>query len=100
MNPDAVGRATGNSILSRLAVIAWVLVLISGLCVIYNSHICRVLNNELALLEQEKHRLEVEWGQYLLEESSLASLQRVETLAKVELALKVPSLATIIMVRP
>lgn len=74
--------------------------LLSGLSVIFVSHQCRLLYNELAVLEQEKNRLEVAWGQYLLEESSLASLHRVETVARQELAMRAPTLEQIVVVNP
>jgi cell division protein FtsL len=78
----------------------WLITLTSGLGVVYNSHHCRLLYNDLALLEQEEHHLEVLWGQYLLEENSLASLHRVESLAASELGMQVPALDQIIMVKP
>ncbi len=78
----------------------WALMLFSGLCVVFVSHQCRLLYSELALLEQHKNRLEVEWGQYLLEESSLASLHRVETVSQRKLGMRAPLLDQIVVVRP
>ena len=86
--------------LSRVTVALWLSVLLSGLCVIYTSHQCRLLYSELALREQEKHSLEVAWGKYLLEESSLASLHRVESLARRELGMQAPVLDEIVRVNP
>ncbi|RLA44308.1 MAG: cell division protein FtsL [Gammaproteobacteria bacterium] len=86
--------------LSKVITVLWLSVLLSGLAVVYVSHQNRVLYTELAVLEQKKHRLEVAWGQYLLEESSLASLQRVEILARQKLTMQVPPLEEIVMVKP
>lgn len=86
--------------LSKTIAIVWLITLISGLGVVYISHHCRLLYNDLALLQQQKHRLEVTWGRYLLEENALASLHRVEFLATRELGMQVPELGKIIMVGP
>lgn len=95
---------TTNSVaghrLPKVLVALWMMVLVSGLCVVYSSHQCRLLNSELALREQEKHSLEVVWAKYLLEESSLASLSRVEKLARQKLNMQVPVLEQIVMVKP
>ena len=85
---------------SKLTAISWALMLLSGLSVVFVSHQCRLLYSELAELEQEKNRLEVAWGQYLLEESSLASLHRVEAVARQELAMQAPTLEQIVVVNP
>jgi cell division protein FtsL len=85
---------------SKVAAISWVLMLFSGLCVVFVSHQCRLLYSELALLEQEKNSLEVAWGQYLLEESSLASLHRVESVARQKFAMQAPALDQIVVVKP
>ena len=78
----------------------WILVLFSGLCVVLVSHKTRLLYGELAILEQQKNSLEVAWGQYLLEESSLASLHRLESYAQKELGMRVPVLDQIVVVKP
>lgn len=85
---------------SRVLPVVWIMTLLTGLAVVSGSHQCRLLYSELAILEQEKNRLEVEWGRYLLEESSLASLQRIETLARENLGMQVSTLEHIVMIRP
>lgn len=77
----------------------WLLLVISALSVIYVSHLCRQLYNELSKLEQEANALQVEWGRYLLEQSSWASLSRVEQLAKSELQMRVPKPGEVVVVR-
>lgn len=77
----------------------WLLLVLSALSVIYVSHLCRQLYNELSRLEQEANALQVEWGRYLLEQSSWASLSRVEQLAKSELQMRVPKPGEVVVVR-
>jgi len=79
--------------------VLWLLLVLSALSVIYVSHLCRQLYNELAKLEQEANALQVEWGRYLLEQSSWASLSRVEQLAKSEMQMRVPKPGEVIVVR-
>ena len=43
--------------LSKIMVVVWLLMLCSGLSVVYVSHQCRLLYSELALLEQQKNCL-------------------------------------------
>ncbi|TNE80129.1 MAG: cell division protein FtsL [Gammaproteobacteria bacterium] len=77
----------------------WLAVVLSALSVVYVSHLCRQLYNELAKMEQEANALQVEWGRYLLEQSSWASLSRVEQLAKSQLQMRVPEPNEIVIVR-
>lgn len=68
----------------------WLAVILSALSVVYVSHLCRQLYNDLSQLEQEANAFQVEWGRYLLEQSSWASLSRIEQLAKTRLEMRVP----------
>jgi len=77
----------------------WLAVMLSALSVVFVSHLCRQLYNELAKLEQEANALQVEWGRYLLEQSSWASLSRVEQLAKSKLQMREPEPSEIVIVR-
>ena len=77
----------------------WLTVIVSALSVVYVSHLCRQLYNELAKLEQEANALQVEWGRYLLEQSSWASLSRVEQMAISELNMRGPEPSEIVIVR-
>lgn len=77
----------------------WVAVICSALSVVYVSHLCRQFYSELSLLEQEANTLQVEWGRYLLEQSSWASLSRIEQLAKNRLHMRVPGTEEIIVIR-
>lgn len=72
---------------------------VSALGVVHATHESRMLVNELQELENQRNQLQVEWGQLLLEESSLVSQGRIETRARTELGMKVPRLENVIVVR-
>ncbi len=80
--------------------VVWIAVICSALSVVYVSHLCRQLYNELSSLEQEANSLQVEWGRYLLEQSSWASLTRIEQLARDRLHMRVPGAEEIVVIRP
>ncbi len=90
---------TGTGLV-RLALLLWVLDMVSSVAVVISSHECRQLYADLAKLQQADNRLRVEWGQYLLEQSSWASLGRIEQLAEEKLGMYVPEIDKIIMVKP
>ena len=89
---------TGKPLISCL--LLWVLVVLSAIAVIYSNHLCRNLYAELSRLEQQKNALQVEWGRYLLEQSTWASLGRVEKIASSELKMHIPASGEIVMVAP
>ena len=74
-------------------------VCISALGVVYATHSSRHLLNDLQTLENERNALQVEWGQLLLEQSSLISQGRVEDIARAELKMIIPSQEDIVVVR-
>lgn len=78
----------------------WLAVMASAIGVVVTSHACRQLYAELASLQQQENQLQVEWGQYLLEQSSWASLSRIERQATEKLGMQVPETDKIIMVAP
>lgn len=89
-------RSAAGSMLPMM----WLAVILSALSVVYVSHLCRQLYNDLSQLEQEANAFQVEWGRYLLEQSSWASLSRIEQLAKTRLEMRVPGAEEIIVIRP
>jgi len=93
-----VSKGTAKGVNKLLSVI-WVAVICSALSVVYVSHLCRQLYNELSRLEQDANTLQVEWGRYLLEQSSWASLSRIERLAKSRLQMRVPGAEEIVVIR-
>jgi cell division protein FtsL len=75
------------------------LLLVSGLSVVYLTHRDRSLFNELQQLRDTANELDVQWGQLLIERSSLGLGGRVEQRALEDLDMRVPAIEEIIMVR-
>lgn len=67
------------------------LVLVSALASVYAKHKSRKLFVELQTLVAERDRLEVEWGQLQIEQSTQANHARVEQLARDRLSMRTPS---------
>lgn len=66
-------------------------VLVSALAVIYSTNSYRSTFSQVEQQEQQKHYLQLQWGQLLLEQASLATPARVETLAKNQLKMVLPT---------
>lgn len=64
--------------------------LLSGLGIIYVTNEHRTQVSQLEHLERELHQLQLEWGQLLLEHSSLSTPARVERLAIEKLQMRLP----------
>lgn len=77
----------------------WVAVLASALAVTHYSHICRQTYGELTAMQREANQLQVEYGRYLLEQSAVGSLQRVETTAMDGLQMHTPEADEIVMIK-
>jgi cell division protein FtsL len=75
------------------------LVIGSALGVIYSSYKSRQLFADLQRQNKETVRLEEEWGQLLLEQSTWASHERIEGLAKSQLNMVGPEPETIVVVK-
>lgn len=70
-----------------------------AVAVAYSAHKSRAYLNELTQLEEERDRLEVEWGQLLLEQHTWGAYGRIGRLASEQLQMRNPAPAEIIMVR-
>lgn len=66
-------------------------VLLSALSVIYITNMSRTTLSQLEQEIQQSHQLELQWGQLLLEQASLATPSRVEQLASDKLHMILPS---------
>ena len=77
----------------------WVAVVASALAVTHYSHVCRQTYGELTAMQREANQLQVEYGRYLLEQSAVGSLQRVETKAAVGLQMHTPKADEIVMIK-
>lgn len=70
------------------------LILLSTFAVIHSTHACRELYTQLQVLESRQWYLQEDYGRLLLEESTWASHYRVEKVARGELGMTEPDLAT------
>jgi cell division protein FtsL len=69
----------------------------SALGVIYTTYTSRHLLNALQQQEKERNDLQVEWGQLLLEQSSIVAQGKVEELAVAELNMEVPDMNKVVV---
>lgn len=65
-------------------------VLLSALGVVYSTNSYRVTLSLVEQEEQQAHLLQLQWGQLLLEQSSLATPARVESMARQQLNMVFP----------
>lgn len=78
--------------------VLWVAVVASALAVVASTQVVRRDVNELETLRRNASQLQVQWGQYLLEQSTWAAYGRVEHAAISELNMMAPTPSDIIMV--
>lgn len=74
-----------------LLCILWLIVIASAMSVVYVTFDVRRHTSQLAQLNDQSQRLQVETGQLLLEKSALASYARVEKIATNQLNMRVPN---------
>ena len=72
----------------------------SAVATVYVQHHRRMQFVELRTLERERDRLQVEWGQLKLEQSTWATHERIERLALEKLDLHTPPAADVVLVKP
>nr|VFJ65110.1 MAG: cell division protein FtsL [Candidatus Kentron sp. FW] len=75
-------------------------VLGSSVGVVYVKHVNRALFVELQRLERERDAMEVEWGKLSLEQSTWATHDRIERIAREQLHLIIPPMDSVILVMP
>lgn len=75
------------------------LLLMSAVAVVYVSHLNRHAFSQFQAALQKRDRLDIEWGQLLLEQSAQAQHARVEQIARKRLAMKAPDANEIILVQ-
>lgn len=73
-------------------------ILASGLSVVFMTYQNRFLFNELQQLRNRANSLQVQWGQLLIEQSTFGLEGRIEQKATEQLHLRVPELDRIVMV--
>lgn len=65
--------------------------------VVFTTFTTRHLLNNLQQLLQEQNHLQVEWGQLLLEQSSLVAQGQVEEIAISQLGMEVPAMDKVVV---
>jgi cell division protein FtsL len=75
-------------------------VLISALGVIYSTNSYRSAFNQVQQEEQQTHYLQLQWGQLLLEQASLATPARVQELATDQLKMTFPTTKNTYLLHP
>ncbi|MBA2655575.1 MAG: cell division protein FtsL [Tatlockia sp.] len=95
------GQLLEMRISKRLFFLMFLLVsiLVSALAIVYTTNEYRMNFTELQRLEQQTNQLQLQWGQLLLEQASLATPARVEELAKEKLQMKLPTDKEIFLLR-
>jgi cell division protein FtsL len=76
-----------------------VLVLGSGIAVVYTKYENRKLFMELQTFYKTRDQLDDEWGRLLLEQSTLARQGRVERLARERLKMVIPGSTEVVIVK-
>ncbi len=78
----------------------FLLVLITALALVYSKHQSRQLFNEVAQLKAEVDKLNTEWGQLQLEQSSWSEHGRIERIARSRLSMVLPDNDEVVFVQP
>lgn len=86
--------------INRFVGLASVVLLLSGLAVIYSKYVSRQVFIEIQKQERMLDQYEVEWGQMQLELTMLAEQNRVERVALAQLKLVMPAREKIIYLKP
>ncbi len=84
----------------KLAMILALVVLASSLGVVYTKHQSRKLFVELDTLKSQRDEMNIEWGRLQLEQSTLATNGRIESIAKKRLGMVTPEYKQVLIVRP
>ncbi|GAA6152342.1 cell division protein FtsL [Pseudoteredinibacter isoporae] len=79
--------------------VLWLLVMLSAIAVVNSTHQSRIKLNQLELAKRMTNGYQVAWGQYLLEQSTLASYGRVESVAKKQLGMKTPAANELVILK-
>lgn len=86
-------------LIGKVTIVLWLAVCMTALSVVYSSHRARLLFVEWQQLLKAQQAYEVEWGQLLIEKSSLTSYVRLERLAAEKLQMVVPSVDKIQVIK-
>lgn len=75
-----------------------ILVLLSGLAIIYVADLNRQLNIELQTAQSAQNQLRVDWGKLLLEETTWSTQERIQAIAQGRLGMQNPNTKQIVMI--
>jgi cell division protein FtsL len=75
-------------------------VLMSAVAVVYAKYESRTLFAELQSLKQAQDRMDVEWGQLQLEQSTWAAHGRIESIARKRLGMVLPEPQQVVVIKP
>lgn len=78
--------------------VLWVATIASAMGVVATTQVVRRDVNSLETLRREASQLQVQWGQYLLEQSTWAAYGRVENAAVSELNMMAPTPEEVVMI--
>ena len=77
-----------------------VAIMVSSIGGIYAKHESRKLFTELQRLNAERDKLEVEWGQLQIEQSTWSTYARVEQLAREDMKMRPPTATEMTLLEP
>jgi cell division protein FtsL len=83
-----------------LVAVLGVAVVISALGVVYAKFQSRTLFAELQDLNKAQDRMDVEWGQLQLEQSTWSTHGRIESQARTRLGMVLPEPEKVVVIRP
>lgn len=78
----------------------WAALLVSAVAVVWSRHETRSLFIQLQGLHAERDRLEIEWGQYKIEQSAWSTHGRVEQTARSSLKMVIPRPEEVQLIKP
>jgi len=85
--------------MSKSVILLMTAVVVCSLLVVELRHRNRLRFAELQTVTQERDRLNIEWGQLLLEQGAWSEQRRVEDTARARLGLALPAPEQIVVVR-
>jgi len=74
-------------------------VLFSGLSMVLVTNTTRSYNAQLQQIQNERNQLHVQWGQLLLEKSTMMMQARIQTAAENELNMKIPNHHSVVVIK-
>lgn len=80
--------------------VLFIFVLVSAMAVSYAAHWNRLLLNDLYSELSVADKANAEWGRLILEQSTWTAHNRIETLAREQLGMRIPEAAEVRLVTP